>query len=265
MYAQADFFRTIYDNDAPSEGWSSIPTATLYRAIHRVVPCISTDEMRPHVNSMQVTATGATFSAVATDGHRLAVATEPAVCTPFETLISRSAARVLDAVLADPALGTVDVLLHEGRLLVRFGGATHAIPTVNAQFPPWPQIVPTKVGWSAVVARWSLRQAVLTAARIHPDGYRDAKVGIAIAGDVARVSLSGDALPFSIDCGPVYERSDMMRIPAQARYIVTALRCVGGDRVRIAREDAIGPIVFTPAVEEPGEESFTTIVMPVHE
>lgn len=260
----AKFFQNT--KDAPADGWIPLPATTVRRALHRVLPAVSRDETRAHVNSILFECDGKMLRAVATDGHRAHVARETVDAAPFKTLLRRPAARVLDAVLEGRA---VDFAIHEAGLLVRLNGDAFRVETVDAQYPPYETVMPKAATLSATFDRLSLRQAIILAARVDPDGYRGCNVRIRVGLDrsVKVTLLSRDALPFSVECPAAIEAATEITIAARAAYLITALRTVGGERVCAYREnvDPVTPLALVPAGEPFGAESLTAVVMPVRE
>lgn len=263
MKIGAEFFQNT--KDAPADGWISLPAATVRRALHRVLPAVSKDETRAHVNSVLFECDGKMLRAVATDGHRAHVARETVDAAPFKTLLRRLAARVLDAALEGRA---VDFAIHEAGLFVRLNGDAFKVETVSAQYPPYESVMPKAAALSATFDRLSLRQAIILAARVDPRGYERCNVRIRVGPDRSvKVTLTQDSLPFSVECPAAVEAATEMTIAARAAYLITALRTVGGERVCAYREnvDPVTPIALVPAGEPFGAESLTAVVMPVRE
>lgn len=263
MKLETDFIRIVKPSDAPATGWTTLPAQAFHRALHRVLPVASKDRERQHVNCVLIESDGTTLRMVATDGHRLSVARETVQTDPFEMVLPRDAARVIEALANNPTLEAITVAVDEQTAYFGISGNTFAAPLAKGTigFPPWQQIMPKAYGASAVCARHPMRQALLLATRVDERGYRTCHTSIDVARGSATVRLANvGQLPFAFECGPT---TGEVHICSATRYLITALRTIGGERVRVATNGPLDPIVLTPADDVPGGESLTAIVMPV--
>lgn len=139
---------TSADFPAPADGeWSLVamwPTAPFADALSWVLPAVSTDESRPHIHAVCVDVE----HIVATDGHRLHMAPSPArLGDPL--LLPLDAAQTLARILTD---GEQVVIARAGEH-VRFGVGPWQLTTrlVDAHFPPYEKVVPTKAAQSTLL------------------------------------------------------------------------------------------------------------------
>lgn len=245
---------------APVEGeQGSIPTATLARLIDQTAFSISTDETRPHVNSLFVTFEGATMRTVSTQGHMVAAAeaTLPDVGTlARQWMIPRPAVMALRAMIsAAPGVEAVGVTV--GPVFARFQVRTASLTVrmVDASFPPWQQVVPAKFKCRAEVPREAMIEAVrlISMANDLPStrlrrwrpitrrgpwlrSSRDAMV---------RVEVKGGKMTITAESGDgdarikVKSAGEPMSVGFTADYLLNSLRAMRGQAVTVEGSDPL--------------------------
>ncbi len=126
--------------EQPDRAWSLVAmgqTAAFGEALAFVLPAVSHDEGRPHLNGVQFESD----RLVATDGHRLHLTPSPVpVAEPL--LISLSAAQTIKRILP---LGEHVILARDGGHL-RIGVGPWQLTTklVDARFPPHGKVIPDR-------------------------------------------------------------------------------------------------------------------------
>lgn len=113
----------------------------LYTAISFVLPAVSVDETRPHINTLAIQQ----HRVVCTDGHRLHTATISDNTFAADILISSRAANMLSHMLKKEK-HEVKVSLHKEKEIIQFEAGSFRLSTerVDAQFPPVDQVLPKK-------------------------------------------------------------------------------------------------------------------------
>jgi DNA polymerase-3 subunit beta len=126
------------DTTNQHEDWSLVAlwdAKTFASALKFVLPAICKDETRPHICCLAFTEDG---KAASTDGHRLHLASLPGpVDQPI--LIPTDSALLLNRILKD---GQVIIARTETHVKIRSGAYELTTKLVDAEFPPWEQVVP---------------------------------------------------------------------------------------------------------------------------
>lgn len=239
----------------------TIPASTLGALIRRVSPAISTDETRAALNSMLLSCDGGKVTTVATDGHRLTVATETLadggdlaqVLIPLKG--ANELKRLVESVAKDNPTLTVSV--SGPTTFVAAGNTTLSIKTVDAQFPPWQQVVPAASKAPLKCARAALADAIRAVSLAASD--RTGGVVLEFATDSLRItSESPDGGDGFDELACDYDGAKV-RIGANGKYLLDVLGAVDCNEVVVSVGSDLDPIRFDCV----GEDGFTAVVMPM--
>lgn len=225
----------------------TIPLATLHALIRLTGFAQSSDTARPHLNSLCLEWSGTTLRAVATDGHRLALATAEVPSANAATLVPR---RAVDLLTKLPETG--DVTFSLSRELVRWslGDDQWTTKTVDAQFPSWQQVVPSAHNGSMRVNRAALLAGLRSVSAVVVDRTNGVKLEPALEGLILRscdpeTGEMEDVIPF--------ERAG--DLPAawgvNAAYLIDVLDACTGDTIELQLSGELDPMrVHDPSLGE---------------
>lgn len=253
------------DPDAPS---FKLEAVALSRIIALTSFCVSTDETRANLNSLQVEWDGTTLRTVATDGHRLAKAeTTVASSASASFLIPlkgiKEVQRMCEDVYATPAEdGTAATLtiVHSGpNAFFSAGGWTFSVKLVDATFPPWRQVIPQESPKTARAPRVALADAIKAVAVAASERTQGVKFALS-AGRLLLSSESPDAGD-GVDEVPVEYAGPNMAIGFNAQYVGAALAVLSSDEVLLGLNGELDPIVIRPTAGDSGDALF--VVMPM--
>jgi DNA polymerase-3 subunit beta len=238
-----------YPPTAPMPDVAMRPMAAkaLREALSHVMPCVSTDETRAHLNSalFEVTsATGQIRRMVSTDGHRLARCdiglgdASDAGVTPY--LVSLTALESI-AALVKKAEGDVSFAVSKDGKNMRVSLGDRSVTTrlVDAQFPPYGQVIPAQGPTAVTVPVKAFGQALKSArasASERTGGVilRASPAGLSVdVADKAKVAVTGAAA-----MGPARD------LGINAAYLLDFLATLGKDvaTVTIAISGELDPI-----------------------
>ncbi|GAC1394483.1 MAG: DNA polymerase III subunit beta [Polyangiales bacterium] len=246
---------------------TNISPATLAELIAKTHFSISTDETRPHLNSALFEWDGDIVRMVTTDGHRLSKHEMPAdggEKASFSLLIPLKGIselrRLCDEAKADKGAGEGSPLkLLRGGPNVFFlrDDTMLAIKLVDAQFPPYQQVIPQKTDNKVRVGRAQLID-VLKAMSVAAS-ERTGSVKLSLSKGTMRVTSenpdSGDAL----DEIPVDYGGPDITIGFNVRYVLDVLAALEDDEIHLGISGELDPVVLEPA----GGSKFLAIVMPM--
>ncbi|MBL8715275.1 MAG: DNA polymerase III subunit beta [Myxococcales bacterium] len=246
----------------------AISPAILADLIAKTSFSISPDETRPHLNSALLEWDGAVARMVTTDGHRLSKyeIDVPGVEAKFSLLIPLKGIgelrRLCDELRSDKSTDAPIKLLRGGPNVffsyARPGEESLlAIKLVDAQFPPYQQVIPQRSDHSARVSRASFIDALRAMSIAASE--RTGSVKISLAGGTMRVSSenpdSGDALD---ELAVEYAGPDMT-IGFNVRYLLDVLTVIDAEDVKLGLSGELDPVVVSPA----SDARFLGIVMPM--
>jgi DNA polymerase-3 subunit beta len=234
---------------------------------------ISTDETRAHLNSALFEWDGDVVRMVTTDGHRLSkvdvkVAGRQASATMLIPLKAiQELRRLCDEMIAD---GTgeggkkPELLITQSGASAFFQGAgtTFSVKLVDAQFPPYSQVIPSasdKVVRAPRAALSDSLKAVSIAASERTGGVK-----LSLTKGAMRITSESPESGDGFDEIPIEYAGPNMSIGFNAKYFLDVLAAVSDDEVAIGLSGELDPAVIRPAggTTTP-DRQFLSVVMPM--
>lgn len=225
---------------------------------------ISTDETRSHLNSALFEWEGETVRMVATDGHRLAkrdivVAGRQASTTLLIPLKAINELRRFCEEVQAGGATEIQITPSGSSAFFQTGGTTFSVKLVDAQFPPYAQVIPKDCPRTLRVPRAALTdavKAVSVAADKDKGGVRMAlsKGAMQLKSESPDSGDGVDELPCDYD-GP------NMSIGFNAKYLLDVLGALSIDEIAIGLNGELDPLVVRPG-DETGA-MFDGVIMPM--
>jgi DNA polymerase-3 subunit beta len=202
---------------------------------------------------------GKTIFSVSTDGHRLskverAIGDGP--CLEKGVIIPRKGVMEIRR-LIEGVTGTCDVAFRENTIFVRAADVVLSVALVDAQFPPYDQVIPKENDKHLVLDRLafleSLRRVAIMAS--------ERSWGIRMDLSKGRVRIASD----NPDLGEAREDIDIdyegkpLVVGFNARYFIDAVGEMTGDRVVLELNGELDPGVIHPE----GGEDYIGVIMPM--
>ncbi|MGZ3416254.1 MAG: DNA polymerase III subunit beta [Polyangiales bacterium] len=239
----------------------NVSASTLSDLIARTHFSISADETRPHLNSALFEWDGDIVRMVTTDGHRLTkyeVAAEGGQKANFTLLVPLKGISELRRLSEDlGGQGGLKLLRGGPNVFFSTNDSTLAIKLVDAQFPPYQQVIPQRTEGAVRVSRLALID-VLRAMSVAAS-ERTGSVKLSLTKGTMRVTSenpdSGDAL----DEIPVDYAGADMTIGFNVRYIIDALGALDEDEIELGLSGELDPVVIKPV----SDRKYLAIVMPM--
>ena len=235
---------------------------------------ISTDETRAHLNSALFEWEGDTVRMVTTDGHRLSkvdvkVIGRQASATMLIPLKAiHELRRLCDEMIAEGAApgasGKPELLITQSGSSAFFQGAgmTFSVKLVDAQFPPYSQVIPAssdKVVRAPRTAFADALKAVSVAASERTGGVK-----LSLTKGSMRITSESPESGDGFDEIPVEYAGPNMSIGFNAKYFLDVLASVTDDEVAISLSGELDPAVLRPAgATTTSDRQFLAVVMPM--
>ncbi len=235
----------------------------LKRLIDKTRFAVSTEETRYYLNGMYLhtlSEEGSSYlRAVATDGHRLALAEMPApegamggagIIVPRKTV--DQARRLLD-----DGTGYVDLTVSPAKIRFQFGNASLTSKIIDGSFPDYGRVIPRGNDKVMLVDTGVLAKAVDRVSTISAEKSRSVKMAI----ESGRLTLSVR----NIEAGQAVEEAEIdydnesLDIGFNARYILDVMGQIGGDTVELRFSDASSPTL----VLDPADNGVQYVLMPL--
>ncbi|MBK6520586.1 MAG: DNA polymerase III subunit beta [Polyangiaceae bacterium] len=248
----------------------SLPVDLLARLIARTHFSISTDETRAHVNSALFEWAGDTVRMVTTDGHRLSKmeATVTGTSATATMLIPLKAIAELRRLADDSraertdkdALPTVSITQSGPNAFFDLAGMRFSVKLVDAQFPPYQQVIPKVTARQIRAPRRAFAEA-LDAVRIAASD-RTGGVKLTTLSGLLRVTSESPESGNGFDELPVDFEGPELTIGFNAKYFLDVLNAIDDEEIVLGISGELDPAVLRPATES-DKESFVAVVMPM--
>ncbi|KKL54458.1 hypothetical protein LCGC14_2265200 [marine sediment metagenome] len=238
-----------------------VDAGALGTAIATVLHACSKDETRYNLNGVYiVTAPTRIVKVVATDGHRLVVASAGSMKLPWKggIIVPLKGAQYLVNSLKGE--DTVEIAYEKSALRVSGGSWVVSIRLIEGEFPNYNQVIPKKVGDTLIVDKKEFSDALATANEMAAERSRAVKLVISAGGLELHTSNPdfGDSV---VECPCGWSGSVPRTLAFNGRYLTDAVAAVCNGRVRI---DFSSPKAeFSPIRISGSEEYPFCIVMPM--
>jgi DNA polymerase-3 subunit beta len=245
--------------DPQSVTFHELDAGTMLDMIRKTIFSVSNDETRRHLNGIFMEWKGTTVRMVSTDGHRLSKVeyevgegqdTGEGIIIPRKGVLEMR--RLLEGVE-----GTCDIGLQEGNLFVRAADVCLTIKLVDAQFPPFDQVVPNESERQLTVDRLLLldslkRMAIMSSERSGGIRFEVKKNELRITSDNPDLGEAQEDMNVSYDGEP-------LTIGFNARYFIELLSEMAGDQVLLEFNGELDPGLVRTA----NDDGYLGVVMPL--
>jgi DNA polymerase-3 subunit beta len=215
-------------------------------------------DVRYYLNGMLWEITAGRLRAVATDGHRLALADAAVDVTPGErvqAILPRKGVQELARLLGDDADAQVVI----GTNHVRVEGADYHLTTklVDGAYPDYERVLPRNGNRIVEGDRELLRQAFYRAAILSNEKYRGVRLGLT-QGMLTAVANNPEQERAEEEVSVAYE-GDQLEVGFNVSYLLDVLNALPGARVRFCMADANSSVLLT----NPDDTDATYVIMPM--
>ncbi|MCK6588662.1 MAG: DNA polymerase III subunit beta [Polyangiaceae bacterium] len=250
--------------DAPS---LELPVDHLALLMARTHFSISSDETRPHVNSALFEWAGDRIRMVTTDGHRLSkmeitVSGSSATATMLIPLKAISELRKLTDEAKNDRDSSPNVRITQSGPNAYFtlAGMQFSVKLVDAQFPPYQQVIPAATDRTVRAPRAQLAET-LKAIKIAAND-RTGGVKLTLAQNALRITSESPESGNAFDEVPVDYVGPELTIGFNALYFLDVLGAVDDEEVALGISGELDPAVIRPAAES-DTQSYVAVVMPM--
>lgn len=230
--------------DAPTE-WQQLPARVLTALLTKTAFAgLQVDDGRSHLYGVMLTRDERDLVAIATDGHRLAMAR--AECdAAIDVLVPMRLVHEIEKLLDANEAAAVEFAVTRGMVFLRVGESILGGQRTEGTFPAWRQVIPAKGDRSARVARTSLYESVQAVARITTDKTSAITMHVK-PGEIA-LSMANAERGAANDVVDAELEGAELRIGVNARYLNEALATTEDEDVIVEMNGELDPIVVRPA------------------
>ena len=232
------------------EGGFSLPASDLKRLIDKTRFAISTEETRYYLNGIYLHAKDGKLRAVATDGHRLALAEQPlpagsesmpGVIVPRKTVAEIR--KLIDATDGDVALS-----VSESKIRATAGSVVLTSKLIDGTFPDYERVIPRGNEKELVLDNRVFASAVDRVSTISAEKSRSVKLSLADSNLSLTVNNpeSGQAK----EDMPVNYDADALEIGFNAKYLLDVAGQIEGQDATFKLDSASAPALVTDSEDE---------------
>ncbi|MCP5149928.1 MAG: DNA polymerase III subunit beta [Ectothiorhodospiraceae bacterium] len=227
----------------------TVPEGSLKRVIELTQYAMAQQDVRYYLNGLLLEISGHQLRAVATDGHRLALAD-----VGFEGAAVESRALIV------PRKGVTELqrLLGSGDAPVRMGLAPNQVridlpelrftsKLIDGKFPEYERVIPQaeRCDKQLVIDREQLRQALSRASILSNDKYR--AIRLSLESNLLRLVASNPEQEQAEDELEVAYEGDSLEIGFNVSYLIDALNSLPAEMARLHLMDSSSSCLITPA------------------
>lgn len=239
--------------------YATIDVATFRDLIAKTFFSISTDETRYHLNGVLFESDGQKARMVSTDGHRLSKVERPLVGGPELTpgvIIPRKGLLEIRRAL-EGAVGELEIGFQQGHAFLRLGRTAISVKLIEAQFPPYEQVIPKDHDKNIALNRLAFLEALKRVSIMSSDKTWGVKLSVEkgtlrITSDNPDLGEGREELDADYD-GPA------LTVGFNARYFMDVLGEIETQKVVLELGNELDPGVVRPV--EGGD--YLGVIMPM--
>jgi DNA polymerase-3 subunit beta len=226
-------------------------------ALRQVVRAASTDDNRPILTGVLLTAENDGLRLVATDSYRLAVrdlADTPVLGAGQKVLVPGRALAELQRVISADA--ELSVRLGAREAVFEVGGTRLATRLIEGEYPNYRNLLPSSYPNRLTVGREALLEALRRVKILAQDST---PVRLALGGDTLRLTaITQDVGNAHEEIDAAYEGTEMT-VAFNPEYLTSGVEAVEGDEVTLSTLDPMKPAVLRGV----GHDEYLYLLMPV--
>ncbi|MCB1605400.1 MAG: DNA polymerase III subunit beta [Xanthomonadales bacterium] len=234
-----------------------VPQADLKVLIERTGFAMAVQDVRFYLNGLLLERRGQGLRAVATDGHRLALADWNAEGEPGrQVIVPRKGVLELQRLLGS-ADGEVELAFSRNHVQVFLGDGQLVSKLIDGRFPDYEAVIPAVADVPVVVDREELRAALLRAAILSNEKYRGIRVEL--ADQLLRISAHNPEQEEAVEEVPAECEACSWAIGFNVNYVLDALSAINTESVVLRLRDGNSSMLL----EAPESRSVRHVVMPL--
>lgn len=238
-------------------GGVTIASSALADAIRQVVPSASTDDSRPILTGVLLTAEAGGLRLVATDSYRLAVRDLPGTTVLQEGQSVLVPSRALAEVARALGSGS-EVTLHLGDREATFavGGVRITTRLIEGQYPPYRNLIPAQLPNTLTVSRAALLDA-LRRVRLLAKDATPVRLKLSAEG-LELVAITQDIGQANEDVEATYVGTDLT-VAFNPEFLMRGVESSESETITVQTTDHQKPAVIRPV----GNSEYLYLLMPV--
>lgn len=251
-----DFPKLALSDEAVSE--ISLPQSTLRHLFNQVQYAMAQQDIRYYLNGLLLVLEPGMIKVVATDGHRLSLASmeTPSIQHTAEAILPRKTVIELIKLLTEVD-DEVKVSLGKNLVTFAFGSINLVSKVIEGKFPDYNKVVPINYQNHVVLDRITLLKAMQRASILSNEKFRG--VRLVLTQNSMRVICNNTEQEEAEEELEINYTSEPLDIGFNVTYLLDVLNNIENSEVDCSFGDANSSCLITV----PGEERFKYVVMPM--
>ena len=253
--------------EGPEDVEFSIPSAALRFLLERTAFAMAQQDVRYFLNGLLITLEGDYLTAVATDGHRLALAKVPLDLegASKKVILPRKGVLELQRLLADSEEEVI-LALGDSHLRVSTGDFTLTSKLIDGKFPDFQRVIPRGGNKILCVNRSDFREmlsraAILSSEKLHGVRFQ-LRPGLL---RILASNMEQEAVEDEIEAA--YQGADHLDIGFNVNYLLDVSSCIPSEQIKIVLSDSNSSALVEEVREEGSDKAFfgetLYVVMPM--
>jgi DNA polymerase-3 subunit beta len=249
--------------------WIELDASVMSRLIASTYFSISGDETRLHLSSALFEMEDNRVRMVTTDGHRLSkmeirapeVSGSGSMLIPLKGILELR--RLCDEAISDTSSGEAPKirLLKSGpNVYSELAGFRFSVKLVDAQFPPYQQVIPAQSASAVRAPRGALSDALKAVSIAASD--RTGGVKLSLSQGALRVESESPEAGEGFDELTVDYQGEGLTIGLNAKYFLDVLSAISDDEVILGLSGELDPAVVRPGGEA-SDRDYLAVIMPM--
>ena len=237
--------------------WLTLDAKILREMLSHTIFAVSHDETRYALNGVLFVIQAKEMKVVATDGHRLAMATQPlsSAATPVTGIVPRKAvSEILRALGAGEA---VDLAITENQFVLQMPNFVMTARLIEGQFPNYEAVIPKGHPGKLALSRPAIVAALRRVSVMAEERNKPVKLTLSPAS--LKLTASSSELGEAEEALTVDYAGEEVAIAFNSRYILDALSPMEEDGVVFEFKDALSPGVIKSAEDD----GYRCVIMPM--
>ena len=228
------------------------------RLIDKTHFSMAQQDVRYYLNGLLLETDGKSLRAVATDGHRLAIAEmtlEGKVKATHQVIVPRKGVLELQRILGTE--GTIELAVGTNHVRAQIGDIRFTSKLIDGRFPEYGRVIPASPPRMVEADRETLRQALQRTAILSNEKYRG--IRLTARPDLLTIQAHNPEQEEAEDQVEVSYKGEEVEIGFNVNYLLDALSAIDGDKVEIGLTDSNSSCL----IHAPGTAHTRYVVMPM--
>lgn len=221
--------------------------------------CMAQQDVRYYLNGLLLEFTDKTLRAVATDGHRMAIAEivhDQTTNTARQVIVPRKGVQEITRLLEDAA-ESVEIQISQNHLRVKTEGLVFTSKLIDGKYPDYTKVVPTAQSKTIRIGREEFRDALSRVAILSSDKFRG--VRLTLTGNNLKITAHNPEQEEAQEEVASDYRGEGMEIGFNVNYMIEAISAFPSRDITLGLNDPNSSCTIT----SPDTKTPLYVIMPM--